>query len=174
MREKSGGGGRRDFPAAERALVHALQPGRRSDQARLARAPDCRRSDPWVGAVRRPALVRSAMSARSSCATAPSICRENMPCGVVVSTGSCRLRKCAPWASSGSMIESRWATERARRSSRTTTKLSPGLISRSSRARTVRLRLAPEACSWWMALQPAAGAHRSVDSTPCSSVGTRA
>ena len=34
---------------------------------------------------------------------APSTCRENMPCGVVVSTGSCRLRKCAPLASSCSI-----------------------------------------------------------------------
>lgn len=34
-----------------------------------------------------PALVRSEISARSSCATAPRICRENMPCGVDVSIG---------------------------------------------------------------------------------------
>ena len=40
--------------------------------------------------------MRSAISARSSWATAPSTCSENMPCGVVVSIGSRRLRKCAP------------------------------------------------------------------------------
>ena len=63
---------------------------------------------------------------RSRWATAPSTCSENMPCGVVVSIGSCRLRKCAPAASSCSMTSRRWLTERARRSSRTTTRVSPG------------------------------------------------
>ena len=43
-------------------------------------------------------------------------CSENMPCGVVVSIGSRRLRKCAPVASSCSMTARRWLTERARRS----------------------------------------------------------
>ena len=61
----------------------------------LARSPGLPPTRPWLRAVRRPALVRSAMT-RSSWATAPSTCRENMPCGVVVSTGSCRLRKWAP------------------------------------------------------------------------------
>ncbi len=50
-----------------------------------------------------------------STATAPSTCSENMPCGVVVSTGARRLRKCAPAPSSSSMTASRWLTERARR-----------------------------------------------------------
>ena len=47
---------------------------------------------PATRAARSPALVRSAISARSSWAIAP--------CGVVVSIGSRRLRKCAPLASS--------------------------------------------------------------------------
>jgi hypothetical protein len=98
-------------------------------------------------AARSPALVRSAISARSNWATAPSTCSENMPCGVVVSIGSRRLRKCAPTASSCSMTARRWLTERARRSSLTTTRVSPGRISCSRRASTGRLRSAPEACS---------------------------
>jgi hypothetical protein len=47
---------------------------------------------------------------RSSWATAPSTCRENMPCGLLVSIGSRRLRKWAPFASSCSMTASRWQT----------------------------------------------------------------
>jgi hypothetical protein len=35
-----------------------------------------------------------------------------MPCGVVVSMGSRKLRKCAPLASSCSMTARRWQTER--------------------------------------------------------------
>ena len=66
------------------------------------------------------------MSARSSWATAPKTCNENIPCGVVVSIGSRRLRKCAPLASSCSITANKWLTERARRSSRTTTRVSPG------------------------------------------------
>jgi hypothetical protein len=73
---------------------------------------------PRLRAAFRPALVRPAISARSSWATAPRTCRENMPCGVVVSMGSRRLWKWAPLASSCSMTASRWLTERASRSSR--------------------------------------------------------
>lgn len=40
-----------------------------------------------------PAIVRSEISARSSCATAPRTCSENMPWGVVVSIGSRSERK---------------------------------------------------------------------------------
>ena len=87
---------------------------------------DCRRP----GRVRVPRSARlwcaRRSDARSSWATAPSTCNENMPCGVEVSIGSRRLRKCAPAASSCSMTASRWLTERARRSSRTTTRVSPG------------------------------------------------
>jgi hypothetical protein len=57
-----------------------------------------------------PALVRSAISARSSCATAPSTSSENLPCGVEVSIGSRSERKCAPRSSSRSMTSSRWLT----------------------------------------------------------------
>ena len=57
---------------------------------------DCRRRGRVHAPPFRPALVRSAISARSSWATAPSTCKENMPCGVEVSIGSRRLRKCAP------------------------------------------------------------------------------
>ena len=47
----------------------------------LARSPGLPPTRPWLRAVRRPALVRSAMSARSSWATAPRTRRENMPSG---------------------------------------------------------------------------------------------
>src|ERR1700759_3743077 len=60
-----------------------------------ARRPGLPPTRPRLRAARRPALVRSAISARSSWATAPSTCSENMPCGVVVSIGSRRVRKCA-------------------------------------------------------------------------------
>ena len=73
-----------------------------------------------------PALVRSEISARSSCATAPRTCSENIPCGVEVSIGSFNERKCAPCSSSCSMTKSKWLTERAKRSRRTTTRTSPG------------------------------------------------
>jgi hypothetical protein len=52
---------------------------------------------------------------------------------------SCSERKCAPLSSSCSMTRSRWLTDRARRSSRTTTR-----ISRKSLARIGRVRDAPE------------------------------
>ena len=68
--------------------------------------------------------------------------------------GSRRLRKCAPLASSCSMTASRWLTERARRSSRTTT--TPGRMSRRRGARIGRLGSAPEACSSSTLTQPAA------------------
>src|SRR3712207_7714730 len=47
-----------------------------------------------------------------SCATAPSTCKENMPCGVEVSMGSRRERKCAFLASRFSITSRRWLTER--------------------------------------------------------------
>lgn len=52
---------------------------------------------PFAFAALIPAFVRSEISARSSWATAPRTCRENMPCGVDVSIGSRSDRKCAPW-----------------------------------------------------------------------------
>ena len=54
------------------------------------------------------------------------------------------------------MTARRWLTERARRSSLTTTRVSPGRISCSRRASTGRLRSAPEACSSSTVAQPAA------------------
>lgn len=58
-----------------------------------ARSPGLPPRRPRALAARRPAFVRSEVRARSSCATAPSTCNENIPCGVVVSTGSRRERK---------------------------------------------------------------------------------
>jgi hypothetical protein len=59
-----------------------LPPIRR--RARAALSPDCAFGD----------------QRRSSWATAPSTCRENMPCGGALSIGSRRLRKCARLAPS--------------------------------------------------------------------------
>ena len=120
---------------ADRSL--RMAPGSR------ARSPGLPPTRPRALADPNPALVRSAISARSNCATAPSTCSENMPCGVVVSMGSRRERKCAPLASNCSMTLSRCATERAKRSRRTTTRVSPGRMSRSTRASTGRSRSAP-------------------------------
>ena len=57
---------------------------------------------------------------------------------------------------------------------RTTTRVSPGRMSRNSLASTGRLRSAPEACSSRMALQPAVRRSSHCGSVPCSSVETRA
>jgi hypothetical protein len=69
-----------------------------------ARRPGLPPMRPRLRAACRPAFVRSAIRARSSWATAPSTWSENTPCGVVVSIGSRRLRKCAPLASSCSEV----------------------------------------------------------------------
>ena len=93
-----------------------------------------------------PAFVRSEISARSSCATAPSTWSENIPCGVDVSIGWRSDRKCAFFAVRSSITSSRWLTDRARRSRRTTMSVSPALISRSSLDRAGRARDAPDPC----------------------------
>ena len=59
-----------------------------------SRKPGLPGSLPRAFAALIPALVRSEINARSSWATAPRTCSENMPCGVDVSIGSCRERKC--------------------------------------------------------------------------------
>src|SRR3954451_1371926 len=74
-----------------------------------ARRPGLPPTRPRLRAASKPALVRSAISARSSCATAPSTCSENIPCGVVVSIGSHRLRKYAPFAASCSITDKQMA-----------------------------------------------------------------
>jgi hypothetical protein len=53
-------------------------------------------------------------------------------------------------------------------------RVSPGRISCSRRARTGRLRSAPDACSSSTVAQPAARRSLSCGSVPCSSVDTRA
>ena len=58
-------------------------------------------------------------------------------------------------ASSRSMTSRRCDSDRARRSIRTTTSVSPLPIRSITRARTGRARLPPEACSSWISVQPA-------------------
>ncbi len=65
-------------------------------------------------------------------------------------------------------------TERASRSRRTTSRVSPDRMSRNSRASTGRLRSAPEACSSNTVSQPAARSSSSCGSVPWSSVETLA
>lgn len=114
---------------------------------RLSRIPGLPGSRPFALTALMPALVRSEINARSSCATAPSTWSENIPCGVAVSIGSRSERKCAFLAVRSSITSSRWLTDRASRSSRTTTSVSPSPISRSNLARGARARDAPEPCS---------------------------
>ena len=79
---------------------------------------------------RMPLLVRSRTRARSNEAAAPSTCSVNSPCGLAVSTGSRRLRKNTPRACRASTTPSRWESERARRSSETTARVSSAMPSR--------------------------------------------
>lgn len=80
-------------------------------------------------------------------ATASSTCCDHIPCNVVVSIKSRRLRKCIPLPSSYVPTASGSVMERARKSSRTATSVSPERVSRYSRTSTGRLRFMPEACS---------------------------
>lgn len=68
----------------------------------------------------------------------------------------------------------RWLTERARRSRRTATRVSPAPISQTSFARAGRAREAPEPCSCTIGAQPAARSLISYASVACTSVETRA
>ena len=91
QRRRAGRRDRRGSRAAAIVLIASL---------RCARAAlDCRKL-PRASAALMPAFVRSEISARSSWATAPSTCSENMPCGVEVSIGPRSERKSAPRSSS--------------------------------------------------------------------------
>ena len=96
-----------------------------SVSGRRSRIPGFPESFPLAFAALMPAFVRSEINERSSCATAPSTWRENMPCGVVVSIGSRSERKCTPLSVRPSITSSKWLTERASRSIRTTRRVSP-------------------------------------------------
>ncbi len=74
----------------------------------------------------------------------------NLPCGEDVSIGSMSERKKAFLASSRSITSRRCESDRARRSMRTTTSVSPLPIRSSTRASTGRARFPPEACSSWI------------------------
>jgi hypothetical protein len=88
---------RRNDVAGEDAVSRLRRLG---DGGRIPGLPD---SFPLACAALMPALVRSEISARSSCATAPRTWRENMPWGVEVSMGSRKERKWAPLSSNRSM-----------------------------------------------------------------------
>lgn len=121
-----------------------------------ARRPGLAPTRPLIRAAFRPALVRSEISARSRWVTAPSTWSENMPCGVLVSMRSRKLRKCVPAAANCSMTARRWLTERARRSSLTTTRVSLAWTELGRRAGIGRSQSAQEECSSNISAQPAA------------------
>ena len=93
------------FPGAQRRGQRGPC-GLRRVHRRAGQGPGVAATRPRPRAACRPASVRSAIRARSSWATAPSTCSENVPCGVVAAIGSRRLRKCAPLASNCSMTVS--------------------------------------------------------------------
>jgi len=119
------------------------------------------------GRARRPDLVRLVINARSNWATAPSTFSENMPCGVAVSIGSRRLRKCArrPQAVRSRPAGGRPSAPDDRAGP------PPGFRRRAS---TGRPRPAPEACCSRIVVQPAARNSSSCGSVPWSSMETRA
>ena len=103
----------------------------RNTSGSRARRPGLPPTRPRAFAARKPALVRSRIRLRSNSATAPSICSTRTPLGPDVSIGSASERKCAPFARRVSTTESKWESERARRSMRATISVSP----RRTRAR---------------------------------------
>ena len=152
---------------------------RRAESLRIAsgsrrRRPGLPPTRPRAFAARRPALVRSRMSARSNSAAAPRTWRANLPCGVEVSIGSRSDLKCPPTASTRSITSSRWTSERASRSIRATTRMSPRPTRPTARASSGRARLAPDAFSSKTTWQPAARRSSSWLKVAWSSVETRA
>jgi hypothetical protein len=77
-------------------------------------------------AAARPARVRSLMSARSNSARAPNRCKMSWPPAVVVSIRSWRLRNPMARRRRPSTVRMRSARDRPRRTSRQTTRTSPG------------------------------------------------
>ena len=76
-------------------------------------------------AAARPALTRSVISARSNCANEPKTLNRNSPWGVVVSIFSVIERNATPRLFNSVMIVRRCDSERPRRSSFQTIKMSP-------------------------------------------------
>lgn len=125
-----------------RGLPFSAAAAARIASGRRSRRPGLPARRPRALAALIPDLVRSAISARSSWATAPRTCRENIPCGADVSIGSRSDRKWTSRSSRSSMTSSRWLTDRAGRSSQTTTRTSPADSSFSTLVRTGRARSA--------------------------------
>lgn len=77
---------------------------------------DVRGRFPFARPLRSPALTRSTISERSSCATAPRTVKATLPAGVLVSICSPRLTKAIPRELNVSTARSKCETERANRS----------------------------------------------------------
>jgi hypothetical protein len=73
-----------------------------------------------------PALVRSRIRSRSNSARAAKTWKTSLPPGVVVSIASCRLRNPIPCSASPVTVSTRCRSDRPRRSSFQTTRVSPG------------------------------------------------
>jgi hypothetical protein len=84
-----GSGPARHHPRAASRLARAL----RMASGSPARRPGFPPTRPRLRAADSPALGASAIRARWTWATTPSICSENVPCGAAASIGSHRLRE---------------------------------------------------------------------------------
>jgi hypothetical protein len=73
-----------------------------------------------------PAMVRSLIKSRWNSARDPKMWKTNRPPGVVVSIASCNDRNPIPRSASPRTVSIRCGKDRPRRSSRHTTKVSPG------------------------------------------------
>ena len=132
-------------PFVKSSRRSATRPARR-ERASLASAAGSRARGPGLPPMRpraltapRPALVRSRISALEL-GTSPNICSTSTPLGPAVSIRSARLRKCAPRARSASTGSSKWERERASRSMRAATSVSPRRTRASAVANCDRAR----------------------------------
>ena len=125
-----------------------------------------------------PTRCRSSMIARSNSATAANIVSSIRPVGDLVSTSlppKSRMRKATRLPSSIATMPSRSAVDRARRSSRVTTSVSPSRT-QSSAASSWSRCATDDACSANSLLHPVAPSATSCASRPatCSTVDVRA
>ena len=122
-----------------------------------------------------PSPVRARIRSRSNSARPPSTVSINLPCAVVVSAhASANERKPAPAFAIASMMLRRSRVDRASRSSRVTSSVSPSAIVFKARVSSLRSAFAPLAVSRWIRAAPAALSAAICASSVCPSVLTRA
>jgi hypothetical protein len=92
-------------------LSGATLSGATGSNTNFTKAPSPRRPPrlPRARAAARPAIVRSRMRSRSNSANAPKTWKTSLPPLVLVSSGSCKLRKCTPRSCSSLTVSMRWA-----------------------------------------------------------------